>query len=305
MDFQKQSNVISHSLLLPNNRHQRVKKVSFNEDNLKQKANHNFNEEKLLVMQSSQTIRNPNNEDILSGRGSGINNHPGNIFFRQIVQDNRPQYIKSSPGDKKLIIKEIVDIAASHGRFLKQDTVTLLWSQISYDDAKKKTGQALREAPSSINNKQERHGISKKRTLSELTLHSDASTSAICSPHAIIQMEYLTPSLTSPSSPTNHMRKNNGDLESQLVPLLLLDDAIALSSRMNSLQKKQDELKQLQQEMEDEQYQLVQQLYHMTANITLNSSPFSIESSNMMSSNCIPTTNYARIPTKKRRIMTP
>merc|ERR1712038_1542947 len=96
----------------------------------------------------------PRDEDILSGRGAGVNLHPGNVFFRKLIQANKQKYIRGDPGEKKRIIKKIVEVAENHGRFLKQDLKTELWLPISTDDARKKTGQALRENAPAIKKQQ-------------------------------------------------------------------------------------------------------------------------------------------------------
>lgn len=86
--------------------------------------------------------------DVLSGRGSKINQHPGNSFFRALIRQNKLRYVNSKPSDKKKIILEIIDKVEKQdppGRFLKQDAKTAEWEVISFLDAKRKTGQALRE----------------------------------------------------------------------------------------------------------------------------------------------------------------
>lgn len=86
--------------------------------------------------------------DVLSGRGSKINQHPGNSFFRALIRQNKLRYVNSKPSDKKKIILDIIDKVEKQdppGRFLKQDAKTAEWEVISFLEAKRKTGQALRE----------------------------------------------------------------------------------------------------------------------------------------------------------------
>jgi len=35
----------------------------------------------------------PNTNDVLSGRGGRINNHPGNIYFRKLVTEEKVKYL--------------------------------------------------------------------------------------------------------------------------------------------------------------------------------------------------------------------
>jgi hypothetical protein len=66
------------------------------------------------------TELNPN--DVLFGRGSGPNDHEGNIKFRDLVSSNKPEYLSTSHRQTKAnIARGIVDkVFAQNGRFLKK-----------------------------------------------------------------------------------------------------------------------------------------------------------------------------------------
>jgi hypothetical protein len=95
-------------------------------------------------------IEEPNQHDVLCGRGGRINSHTGNIQFRDAIQSKKKEYLAKTT--KKL---EKAHIAASivhavrtmepSGRFLKEDRDTGLWFDIGDAKAIKKAGQALRE----------------------------------------------------------------------------------------------------------------------------------------------------------------
>lgn len=95
-------------------------------------------------------IADPNENDVLCGRGGRINSHAGNVQFRDIIHSKKKEYL--APSTKKL---EKAHIAAGivndirtmdpPGRFLKEDRGTGLWFDIGDAKAIKKTGQALRE----------------------------------------------------------------------------------------------------------------------------------------------------------------
>ena len=94
-------------------------------------------------------IYDPNNNDVLCGRGGRINAHTGNVRFRDIVVQRKKDYL--SPTTKKLekahIAADIVrDIREKDppGRFLKEDPDGS-WYDIGDAKAIKKVGQALRE----------------------------------------------------------------------------------------------------------------------------------------------------------------
>ena len=84
--------------------------------------------------------------DVLSGRGGGTNQHDGNCYFRSLINKNREQYLRAKKNDKPFISLSIVRaIRQRGGRFLKNDEDTGLWYEIGDDAAREKTSQALRQ----------------------------------------------------------------------------------------------------------------------------------------------------------------
>mmetsp|Transcript_12330 Transcript_12330/g.25999 ORF Transcript_12330/g.25999 Transcript_12330/m.25999 type:complete len:661 (+) Transcript_12330:314-2296(+) len=89
--------------------------------------------------------------DVLSGRGGRINNHPGNIMFRTVVEDYKREYL--DPRTRKLekahvAARLVAQIRNSNppGRFLKEDPDNPgKYIEIGDQKAFKKAGQALRE----------------------------------------------------------------------------------------------------------------------------------------------------------------
>lgn len=106
-------------------------------------------------MASQQYIREPHKNDVLFGRGGGINNHPGNRNYRNIVHEYKEDYTLSTNKQDKTDISNKV-IALVHmlkppGKFLarcKHDPS--LWEEVSVAEAIKKTSQALREGAPKI-----------------------------------------------------------------------------------------------------------------------------------------------------------
>jgi len=95
-------------------------------------------------------IADPNENDVLCGRGGRINSHAGNVQFRDIINSKKKAYL--APTTKKLEKAHIAagvvnDIRTMNppGRFLKEDSGTGMWYDIGDAKAIKKTGQALRE----------------------------------------------------------------------------------------------------------------------------------------------------------------
>ncbi len=101
----------------------------------------------------------PNCNDVLCGRGGRIAKHPGNIYFRELVNAHRALYVSkdTKKSDKARIAAKIVETIRNldpPGRFL-METKTLsaengfcsssVWIDIGDDRARKKTAQAMRE----------------------------------------------------------------------------------------------------------------------------------------------------------------
>lgn len=90
----------------------------------------------------------PEVHDVISGRAQGISHHPGNEYYRYLIRKYKVRYVSSNSAEKKNIIKELVKIVETQsppGRFLKFIPDTSMYIQMSYNEAKKKIGQALRE----------------------------------------------------------------------------------------------------------------------------------------------------------------
>ena len=98
-------------------------------------------------------IRTPHANDVLSGRGGGTNNHPGNEKFRELVHSKKVLYVNSSKREKALVSCAIVDFIRNQsppGRFLQRDEKSGLWYDIGDQKAREKTSQALREGAPDI-----------------------------------------------------------------------------------------------------------------------------------------------------------
>jgi len=96
--------------------------------------------------------------DVLFGRGSGPNDHEGNIRFRQLVADRKGEYLSTNHRQTKArIAREIVNsVLIEHGRFLKKvehaDARRLgipkgidAWIMVDQDTVMEKAKQALRQ----------------------------------------------------------------------------------------------------------------------------------------------------------------
>lgn len=84
--------------------------------------------------------------DVLSGRGGGTNVHPGNRYFRDLINYHRRAYLKARKNDKPIISRVIVRAVRERGgRFLVRDDSTGLYLEIGDKVAREKASQALRQ----------------------------------------------------------------------------------------------------------------------------------------------------------------
>jgi hypothetical protein len=103
-------------------------------------------------------IRTPHPHDVLSGRGGGINSHPGNKVFREWVNLRKEDYnLAPNKKEKTRVAEEVMDQVRQQdppGRFLQKDnSITsgpTWWIEVSEERALAKTSQALREGAPQI-----------------------------------------------------------------------------------------------------------------------------------------------------------
>jgi len=99
-------------------------------------------------------IEIPATSDVLFGRGTKINHHPGNVQFRRIVAEWKDLYLstKRQRLEKSHICAFLVNQIrhVRGGRFLRFDIKQKKWIEVGDEGARKKTGQALREDATEI-----------------------------------------------------------------------------------------------------------------------------------------------------------
>lgn len=131
-------------------------------------------------------IRNPTKEDVLCGRGGGINAHEGNVAFRQMVHEQKERYnVAANKQEKAEISQQIVDqVKENGGRFLQKDdsrgysSSGSFWVEIDNMKAIAKTSQALREGAPSIRAKAARSTTSGKKNTGKRSRKSTSSKQA-------------------------------------------------------------------------------------------------------------------------------
>jgi len=243
----------------------RSKRVNWDENNLQQARSNvpdtidriNENGEKSILRKVTSTVEPAEevkkeddgritlkDDDILSGRGAGVNLHPGNIKFRKLIQANKENYVKSDPGRKKKIISTIYEEARSYGRFLKQSSNGESWIQISTDEAKKKVGQALRENAVALREKF-KNETEKQKPRSVMTSHGLHQTSL--------------------------HRDSDDNVVQQQIPEVYPTEPVFLL--INDLLRKQNYIKLKQQELQDAQNELQIGYSHLLSHLKMHA-PF-------------------------------
>jgi len=110
---------------------------------------------------SVRRIRTPNPQDVLSGRGGGINSHKGNKAFREWVNQRKEEYNLAQNKKEKIavamqVVRQVQEEVPVSGRFLTRDPTVAggsggqWWVEIDESKALAKTTQALREGAPKI-----------------------------------------------------------------------------------------------------------------------------------------------------------
>ena len=111
-------------------------------------------------------VKELGNNDCLLGRGSGVNHHPGNKRYRQLIAENRATYNRLPRSDKgTLTVKIVKDWRAQDppGRFLKINEETQLWDDVGDEKARAKVSQSfisLREKRAEMGSKKREGNVS-------------------------------------------------------------------------------------------------------------------------------------------------
>lgn len=89
----------------------------------------------------------PTGKDILCGRGKGNLRHEGNQYFMKIIRANLQRYTDAPKRiDKSLVVSLIVSSLKDDGyKFVRQDTKSRRWFQLSEPQVHEKTGHAIRD----------------------------------------------------------------------------------------------------------------------------------------------------------------
>jgi len=115
---------------------------------------------------SMKGICNPNEHDVLCGRGGATLRHPGNKKYRSLISSIKPTYLISRKEEKTAFSRSIVAaIRNKKGRFLER-AKDQTWYDIGDAKATEKTSQTLREGQPELRQKMINNGIIKDSSTS-------------------------------------------------------------------------------------------------------------------------------------------
>ena len=92
------------------------------------------------------TVDSLSENDVLCGRGNGVQNYKGNVNFRILISSWKEKYSRAAKHEKNPMCQSIYEIIRSRnppGRFLQKEKSS--WVEISKKKALEKIGQRLRE----------------------------------------------------------------------------------------------------------------------------------------------------------------
>jgi hypothetical protein len=103
---------------------------------------------------TSEHVTGPTPNDVINGRGQGVQRHPGNEKYRELVSRNKGLYATCPRSDKAKISRAIVAAVRQFGGgFLELDERSGEYFDIGEKKAVAKTSQALREGQTKIRKK--------------------------------------------------------------------------------------------------------------------------------------------------------
>jgi len=93
-----------------------------------------------------RVVMNPREHDVLLGKSREALSHPGNGWYRILIQEHREKYQTAKRNvDKALIVQMILDeVARAQGRFLRLNEEKQRWEIITTKEAYDKVAHALR-----------------------------------------------------------------------------------------------------------------------------------------------------------------
>jgi len=124
---------------------------------------------------TKEIIYHPGKNDVLSGRGKFAMSWPGNLFYRELIELHRENYLKANDNSKKqqiaVNIFSEIHCRSPSGRFLMLGENR--WVEIDDQIALRKTKQALREGEKSFNTKISKKQVSKSKFECNKVIHKE------------------------------------------------------------------------------------------------------------------------------------
>lgn len=102
----------------------------------------------------SSIIELPTRHDVLTGKGRPIQHHPGNVRFRDIVDQHMDEYNATKKGSKAIVIRKVINaVLESSGRFLAK-TKQGWWQVASDQEARDKVAKLFLTTGTKLKNQE-------------------------------------------------------------------------------------------------------------------------------------------------------
>jgi hypothetical protein len=94
----------------------------------------------------------PSDADVICARGRSGWDHPGNVFYRNLIEEATPRYSQTTNKlEKTLIVSEIAhSVHSRKGKFIKRKNKRCPWVEVEETFHREKIGQSLRDSTTAM-----------------------------------------------------------------------------------------------------------------------------------------------------------
>lgn len=220
-------------------------------------------------------IRSPNSQDVLCGRGGGINSHKGNVAFRKWVGERKAEYNLAQNKKEKIavamqVVSQVHQQVPVPGRFLQKDpTSNQWWVEVDEGKALAKTTQALREGAPKIRQAHQNADVGSSKPVEKGKKRKRKATEVAPAMETTV-LDDDTEKLVLQTMKQHNLPR----YKSEQLLLPTKDYSVALEQLQENVEKAKQERKQevavVQREGQSLQPQATSQMTHIIAPLTSN-----------------------------------
>lgn len=193
----------------------------------------------------------PGTYDVICSQGKKAKNHPGNVYFEQLIQERAKEYADAvGKKEKSTIVRDIIKLVQSQsprGGFVKKTTTYGIcqWQIVDAEQAREKVSQTLRNA---LAGNYRSSSVAKKRSRKESNLKRIVDFEDIVASNQFVSATMLELSNTIEN---NNNRTSGGNLSDKQLLHLMTQTNIAILRQL-----KEDKIVQHSVQPKSEQHQL-------------------------------------------------